>query len=77
MRRPPHLDVINLKLFRCKNQANCRIPVNAEALGDPCPGTRKYFKVGYECVKFGECVLLYCYCHCLVQTAALEVFEFK
>lgn len=47
--RSDHLEKIS---SICKNRASCKIPVTADMLGDPCPGTRKYFKVGYECVKF-------------------------
>ena len=28
---------------------SCRMPVNSEVFGDPCPGTHKYVEVHYAC----------------------------
>ena len=28
---------------------SCRMPVNSDVFGDPCPGTHKYVEVHYAC----------------------------
>ena len=35
--------------FRCDGKPSCRIPVDSNIFGDPCPGTNKYVEVHYTC----------------------------
>merc|ERR1719219_1753153 len=43
---PRTLRVINA---RCDGKPSCRIPVDSNIFGDPCPGTNKYVEVHYTC----------------------------
>ena len=35
--------------FRCDGKKSCRMNVNSNVFGDPCPGTHKYVEVHYAC----------------------------
>ena len=35
--------------FRCDQKQECRMPVNSDVFGDPCPGTNKYVEVHFAC----------------------------
>ena len=40
----------NTLFFRCDNESSCSIGANkVDFNGDPCPGTKKYLEVHYEC----------------------------
>ena len=34
---------------RCDMKRTCRMAVNSDVFGDPCPGTHKYVEVHYAC----------------------------
>jgi hypothetical protein len=36
-------------IFRCDGKKSCRMSVNSNVFGDPCPGTHKYVEVHYAC----------------------------
>ena len=42
--------IIFLFLFcRCDNKQECKMWVNSDVFGDPCPGTHKYVEVHFAC----------------------------
>ena len=38
----------------CERKNSCTVSAHASQLGDPCPGTSKYVRIQYECVKKGK-----------------------
>ena len=39
----------NSYFCRCDGQRRCKMEVNSEVFGDPCPGTHKYVEVHFAC----------------------------
>lgn len=35
---------------RCNNRERCSVPASSDVFTDPCPGTRKYLEVQYQCL---------------------------
>jgi len=42
---------------RCEGKNSCSVPPSNGVFGDPCPGTGKFLKVGYECGGKGETIV--------------------
>ena len=36
-------------IFRCDSKQECKMDVNSDVFGDPCPGTHKYVEVHFAC----------------------------
>jgi len=36
---------------RCQSQKTCSMPATNHVFGDPCPGTKKFLRVAYDCVR--------------------------
>jgi hypothetical protein len=46
-------DAINQVKNSCNNKSSCRFAVGEkEFVNDPCPDTRKYIKISFQCVKY-------------------------
>lgn len=49
---------IDVVLYRCNGRNVCSVTVNDELFGDPCPKTKKYLELKYDCTDVAGTIYL-------------------